>query len=221
MSGVAFGSGTHADLSACPVGAIEQLTGNWRCHMQSRRIFLKTGLSLCVLPTTLHIAAASGMSLPARALTFSENACCDSRLFTEVMSAERLNVDPSAHLLELDAVLSSGDYDTIFGLTRASNHFLIKQYAEAHQLARVYTGIHKYDADALEHRLQGSSPVVNYLTELLRASPHAWPQMLAESASIIARSGSVGDVSKTIRVLTRRPNDSPGYLVSWMMEKRA
>jgi hypothetical protein len=187
-------------------------------RMLSRRTFLQASLSVTAVPLLSPLTSAEALSAPLNILVFAEDVCPDSRRFARSLGARHLGADPSEQLQALQATLASEEYDAVFGLTRNSNQFLIEQYGQAQRYYPSYKGVHEYNEQGLLHQLNGDKEVVAALADNLLASPSQWATAIAASAPLICRS-CAPTISQVIQTSVSRPQESPGYLVSWMLQR--
>ena len=186
--------------------------------MLSRRTFLQASLSVSAVPLLSQLADAEVLATTRKILVFAEDVCPDTERFARTVGATQIGSDPSEQLLRLQEMLASGDYDAVFGLTRNSNQFLVEQYAQTQRYYPSYKGVHEYNAQGLDHRLNGDSEVVAGLATRLVLSPAEWAATVAKSANLICRSCALTE-NQTVQTALARPEEGPGYLVSWMFQR--
>lgn len=104
------------------------------------------------------------------------------------------------------------------GLTRDSDAVLIGHLAAERGLTPVYQGRHHYTPAGLQHDVRGSG---ENLTGLQAAILHAgadWPGALAYNLASLIESRGL-ERRRLFTLPVTRPEDSPGYLVSWVYRK--
>ena len=191
--------------------------------MLTRRVFLQNTLSsaaaLPLLANAGGVVTGQGINSAGKVLIFSEESCTDSRAFSRSLPVRSLNADPSVQLLELKDSFAAGEFDSVMGLTRNSNYFLIDQIAIREGYFTVYKGVHDYQPDGLIHELHGDPALVSTLAGHLALSDAQWAPALARASGALCVCRALEGMQRVATDIPR-PKDSPGYLVSWVLQAR-
>ncbi|MEM8936763.1 MAG: hypothetical protein AAGC77_10190 [Pseudomonadota bacterium] len=186
--------------------------------MTNRRDLLKAGLWAGAIPLAGGTAFAHREPAQKQILVFSETVCPETEVFGRDVHAHRLGADPSTEMFDLDAALKKGVVKAVFGLTRNSSQFLIEQVALAHGYYPTFKGVHAYDNGSLRHEITGARSDVLRLTDQIQNAPALWPQIIARNVPVLRAAHGAKEIAR-FQTPLRRPQQSPGYLVSWMLEK--
>jgi len=188
----------------------------------NRRGFLKTAITGSVYVPVMARAVPSVIAVadePAAAIVLHDARYSDARKFSA--AAARLGAQVMAQeadmirlwYRELDAFLQShGNW--IMGMTTCSDFMLICDCTATLKRRVIYEGLHDCrGGDTLTHRLQFRSKKI---PRAMDSGPE-WPETLARA---LCRSrGSDRPLQETVmRSNTRRAEDNPGTLVSWLIE---
>ncbi len=189
--------------------------------MLTRRVFLQNTLTTAAtLPLLGHAGQLlAGGEIDNKILIISEESCTDSRAFSRALPVRNLAADPSLQLLELKESFAMNEFDTVLGLTRNSNQFLIEQLAIREGYTTVYKGLHDYQPDGLRHQLHGDPALMLALAEHLAVSDAQWAPALARASGTLCVNRELACV-ESIQTGVTRPKDSPGFLVSWALRNR-
>ena len=181
--------------------------------MPTRRTFLQASMAATFALPAARVAASAPALLPPRIAV--DRHCADTALFAaQCADVVSIGDDPAAVLSALSDQHSGRD--PVFGLSRASQQFLIEHLAGEHGYRVVYRGVHDYRSGSLRHALSGPAALMPGFAHALRTSAAQWPVMLAGGVSLLARSTAIEHTSR-IAGAVPRPADSAGYLVSWCL----
>ena len=183
--------------------------------MSTRRDFLFSVLATAALPGAVG-AAGFDRSNPVRVI--AETACADARAFGGHFSLGKRtpSIDPRNFLFSLERELASERPTFVYGLTRESNRFLVEQCAGAYGYRRVYLGDHRYRKGGLLHCLEGGTTALDELARSFGRGPMRWTGILSQALPLLSRADP-GTQRLEVFAATRRPADSSGHLVSWLL----
>jgi hypothetical protein len=191
--------------------------------MISRREFLRGG-AVAGIATTLPAGAVIAASQARPTVTF--DAICDTRYqegdqFLRTVSDQAYRVhglgsDPGSVMPAINAAVAEGR--AITGLTTDAALLLAEQLATAEGYALTYKGVHKHlSPDQIEHQLTLAQPWQESIKTALLDADDAWPGVIAK-LMITVTPDTQGLMEQRLTAPARRHPESPGHLVSWILQ---
>ncbi len=185
--------------------------------MTTRRDFLFSVLATATLPRALGAVTLDPRD---QVRVITETTCADVRAFGRHFShsTRTPGIDPTDFLFSLERELAREGPAFVYGLTRESNRFLVEQCAGAYGYRRVYLGDHRYREGGLQHCLEGGATALDELKRGFAHSPKRWAEILSQALPLLSRPDS-GTQRLDAFTASRRPVDSAGHLVSWLLRR--
>ncbi len=191
--------------------------------MISRREFLRGG-AVAGIATTLPAGAVIAASQTRPTVAF--DAICDTRYeegdqFLRAVSSQAYRVhgldnDPGSVMPAITAAVAEGR--AITGLTTDAALLLAEQLASAEGYALTYKGVHKHlSTDQIEHRLTLGQRWQESIKPALLEADSAWPEVIAK-LMITVTPDTEALVEKRLTASASRHPESPGHLVSWILQ---
>ncbi|MFT4585340.1 MAG: hypothetical protein ACI8XZ_005108 [Gammaproteobacteria bacterium] len=144
--------------------------------MYTRRGFLVSSAAVMAGPTLLH-AGPSG----SRTRVVIDSSSPEGDLFSQYfrVPTTAIDLDPLSVLTELSGEFANHELDTIYGLTRGSNRFLIEQFAKPNGYRIIHAGEHEFGDGQIAHKLTGAPRSMDDLVEDIARASANWPVEVA------------------------------------------
>ncbi|MDA0824737.1 MAG: hypothetical protein O3C28_20295 [Proteobacteria bacterium] len=183
--------------------------------MSTRRGFLISSAAVLAGPTHLH---AQLLGKKTRIVIDSNSP--EGNLFSEYLLAPTtvIDLDPLNVLTALNDEFAKHDIDTVYGLTRGSNRFLIEQFARPNGYRMIHTGEHEFGNGQIAHTLTSTPSHVDDFAEHIVRSRANWP---VEVARLLESRTSHQDAPIRNNRVVGLPISAGrvGQLCSWTLEK--
>jgi hypothetical protein len=129
-----------------------------------------------------------------------------------------IDLDPLDVLTALNDEFAKHEVDTVYGLTRGSNRFLIEQFARPNGYRMIHTGEHEFGNGQIAHTLTSSPSHVENFAEHIVHSRANWPVEVARLLE--SRTSHQGTPTRNNRVVGANISAGRvGQLCSWTLEK--
>ncbi|MBI2994764.1 MAG: hypothetical protein HYY48_11410 [Gammaproteobacteria bacterium] len=184
--------------------------------MITRRGFLRTTLVTVGMQaaTPAHGSMRSFLVPPIHVIAVA--GCGAGEAFCDALSlrAQRFSFDVGEVLQDLEAGHGAEPGSICLGLTRDSDHLLIRQILIERGSAEIYAGTHEIAHDGWRHLLHAPKAVIEPLSAAIIAPGTDWAGAIAAHASGIA-AGTGRRTKRTLISPHSRVPAGPTCLVSW------
>ena len=184
--------------------------------MITRRGFLRTTLVAAGMQAgaPAHGSVRSLLAPPIHIIALA--GCGEGELFCGALPqrAQRFSLDVGDVLQGLAAGGGADPGCTCLGLTRDSDHLLIRQILIERDSTEIYFGRHQFTRGGWRHDLHAPSTMIASLGRALAAPSAGWPAVVAAHASAIATSPDRREQRIFVSPASPAPT-GPDCLVSW------
>ncbi|MFT4561132.1 MAG: hypothetical protein ACI9BW_000872 [Gammaproteobacteria bacterium] len=174
--------------------------------MTTRRGFLVSSAAVMAGPSLVHAELAGS-----RTLVVIDSGSPEAELFSQYFVAPTsvLNFDPLNALAEMDGEFANHNIDTVYGLTRGSNRFLIEQLARPSGYRILYAGEHEFGNGQIAHKLTAPPSIMDNFAEHVVSAHGTWPVEIAPEPS-----------TEIVRVVGAHVSEGCiGQLCSWTLQR--